>query len=962
MPNEHDGNLVSSTTRRAYQIAAFACAIAFPLARYALPEDSYDPLWQRIAIGVLFLILGASSFISKWIQKHFIQITYSVLIVFNLWTLHLVFQNNLNTEYLVTYLLTLVSSAIIFRHFWWTIGFLSSIFIASLLLYPLLDTPAFSPSNFYASEATGMVIVALANRRVLAEQAQLRIFGERFKMISRASFDFADDGIVVMDLEGHVLQFNQPFLEMWGLDRTEVSSGRIRAGEERLLEQLENPEELNDGYHRAMAKPEEELFQELRLLDGRYIERHSKPLVYKGKIQARIWFYRDVSASKREKQELEQKRMELAKQNKLLVRLTGISIQPEEGLEGTLEEILDPSLQMLNVARVSVWRMSTDETTLKCIYSSGPSDDPPLLHSSIHIPDHQAYFQALRSKRIMAISDANADSHLESFRSAHPKLAAFARMDVPIREKGNCTGLISFHCMNARREWSLEEMSFANSVGDLVQLTVESFRRKEAEEEVARSNSILKSVFERSGIGISVTDHDARLLDFNHTFAEMWNLSAEMLAPGGESILVEHMNRQTANNSYSTEEALKMIREVTPNKYFTLKLVDGRLIERYIGELDLGMEQTGRIWYYRDITQQTKQEMALRKSEERNRAIVNAVPDMLLLINDQGALIEQKIPDGSVFQSLQGRHFQWIHDILPYNLAAQVRLAAEEVAKTGTLQSMESQMDFLDSERDLELRIVPSGTSEFLLIVRDVTQRKTTERELIQRNFELDSFVYRASHDLKAPLNSLMGLIDILLQESPPPEFLTYLRLMDRSVVKLDTFIRNLTDFSRITRLEIQHQEVNFPELMDEINESLQYMENSDRVKRQVQLHTEHPLVGDRFHIGIVISNLLSNAIKYQDHSKPESWVKIDIRVSPTEASVTVEDNGIGIPWKHQSKLFELFFRASNQSFGSGLGLYITKNAVEKMGGAIALKSEEGKGTTFSFFVPNHYEETVAQG
>jgi signal transduction histidine kinase len=243
---------------------------------------------------------------------------------------------------------------------------------------------------------------------------------------------------------------------------------------------------------------------------------------------------------------------------------------------------------------------------------------------------------------------------------------------------------------------------------------------------------------------------------------------------------------------------------------------------------------------------------------------------------------------------------------------------------------------------------------------RDVTERVRAEaaivesnQELRQRNHELDSFVYRASHDLKAPLNSLMGLIEILKSESKDVQLVHYLQLMDKSVVKLDTFIRNLTDFSKIARLEMRHQPVNFEELFHEVDEGLRYMHHAERVERVVEVMPGPPFVGDSFHISIVLGNLVSNAVKYQDLKKPNAWVRVRVETTAAECVISVEDNGVGIPKAHQGRIFELFYRASNQSFGSGLGLYITRNAVEKMKGVIDVVTEEGAGTRFLVRLPN---------
>jgi signal transduction histidine kinase len=263
-------------------------------------------------------------------------------------------------------------------------------------------------------------------------------------------------------------------------------------------------------------------------------------------------------------------------------------------------------------------------------------------------------------------------------------------------------------------------------------------------------------------------------------------------------------------------------------------------------------------------------------------------------------------------------------------------------------------------ERFTEVLQVDGAVIGRLWFYRDVTERVRAEEaivasneELRQRNHELDSFVYRASHDLKAPLNSLMGLIEILKLESKDAQLVAYLQLMDKSVVKLDTFIRNLTDFSKIARLEMRHTHVDFQTLFQEVDEGLRYMQHADRVERVVEVVPGPPFVGDHFHISIVLGNLVSNAVKYQDLRKPQAWVRVRVETSAADCLISVEDNGVGIAQVHRDRIFELFYRASHQSFGSGLGLYITRNAVEKMKGVIDVETEEDVGTRFLVRLPN---------
>ncbi|MFN8393606.1 MAG: ATP-binding protein [Bacteroidia bacterium] len=235
----------------------------------------------------------------------------------------------------------------------------------------------------------------------------------------------------------------------------------------------------------------------------------------------------------------------------------------------------------------------------------------------------------------------------------------------------------------------------------------------------------------------------------------------------------------------------------------------------------------------------------------------------------------------------------------------------------------------------------------------DITDRKRKENELINRNFELDSFVYRASHDLKAPLNSIMGLISLIQQEGELEAILQYVAMMDKSVKKLDDFIRQLTQFSQDARLKLIRKPIEFRELVEDTLSDLRFMENAARLI--VSLNVEQPGLfhSDPVRLGIVFSNFLSNAIKYQDLRKEKSTLTVNIKADAHRAECAFTDNGVGIDPEHLEKVFDLFFRASVQATGSGLGLYITHNAIQKLGGTVQVSSQLGQGTTFLLTIPN---------
>ncbi len=199
-----------------------------------------------------------------------------------------------------------------------------------------------------------------------------------------------------------------------------------------------------------------------------------------------------------------------------------------------------------------------------------------------------------------------------------------------------------------------------------------------------------------------------------------------------------------------------------------------------------------------------------------------------------------------------------------------------------------------------------------------------------------------------------MGLIEIIRAEKEVDLILNYIGLMDKSVKKLEEFIRQLTQFSQDARLKVVRKPIQLQEMVGEIWQNLAFMDNANRVDFEVNSNDAVDFFGDPVRLSIVVNNLISNAIKYQDLQKERARVRVNIDVQPEEATIEVVDNGVGIPEDYLPKVFELFFRASIQATGSGLGLYITRSATEKMGGRMEVESVHGEGSTFRLRLPNH--------
>lgn len=240
-------------------------------------------------------------------------------------------------------------------------------------------------------------------------------------------------------------------------------------------------------------------------------------------------------------------------------------------------------------------------------------------------------------------------------------------------------------------------------------------------------------------------------------------------------------------------------------------------------------------------------------------------------------------------------------------------------------------------------------------VAQDITLRKTAEQELIYKKSELDTFVYRASHDLRGPVASLMGLYNIVKVEfAHDKNAITYFEHYNNSVMRLHTVLQNLIDLTKIKESETKLTQVDLKELIDSCLNSMKNLADYQRISFDVQIDITFKVFIDGKKFKTIVKNLVENSIIY---STPESnaFVKILVTYQENVLKIEVIDNGRGIDPRIQSKVFNMFFRGTEKSKGSGLGLYIVKNAVEKLNGSIQLSSKLNEGTKFSVYIPYLY-------
>lgn len=253
------------------------------------------------------------------------------------------------------------------------------------------------------------------------------------------------------------------------------------------------------------------------------------------------------------------------------------------------------------------------------------------------------------------------------------------------------------------------------------------------------------------------------------------------------------------------------------------------------------------------------------------------------------------------------------------------------------------------------------GTDFFAAFIHDISEIivqenkiKAQHQMLVQKNAELDNFAYRISHDLRAPLLSILGLVNVYKFCTTREDQIDVVNKIEKSVKKLDLFIREVIDISKNDRLTITPEKIDFLQLLNEIKEELRYLENERKIEIQSEIASDSVahFHGDRYRLKIVLTNLIGNAIKYYHRNQENPFVRVSIAPVSGGVSLQVEDNGIGMSQQVMDNIFNMFYRGTDVSDGSGLGLYIAKEMVSKMNGEISVSSQVEIGTVFTVQIP----------
>lgn len=245
---------------------------------------------------------------------------------------------------------------------------------------------------------------------------------------------------------------------------------------------------------------------------------------------------------------------------------------------------------------------------------------------------------------------------------------------------------------------------------------------------------------------------------------------------------------------------------------------------------------------------------------------------------------------------------------------------------------------------------LPSAIRQALKARLIESEKRKANMELAETNRELNTFIYKAAHDLRGPLCSIMGLTNIATLEEEKENLPDYIRKISESTQKLDAVLLSLIDLMSIKDSPLDFKEINFKTIVDNVLSKLKTAEGYERIKFEIILHEVPGFFSDEKIVNSILYNTIDNAIKYRNDTNPK--IRLEVLAVGDEIKMEISDNGIGIEQNLLDRIFDMYFRGSQRAKGSGLGLYIVQKGVKKMGGAIEARSEFLKGSVFTITLP----------
>jgi PAS domain S-box-containing protein len=509
--------------------------------------------------------------------------------------------------------------------------------------------------------------------------------------------------------------------------------------------------------------------------------------------------------------------------------------------------------------------------------------------------------------------------------------------------------------------------------------------RKRAEDALQEKTALLEAQVNASLDGILIVDENRKHVLSNEQLTRIFNIPPHILRNNDDKVYRAYIEKITKNAEKDREKVDYLYDHHNEYSRDEKELINGMVLERYSAPV-LGKdgEYYGRIWMYRNITDRKQAEEAINRENAKLSAMISGMEEGVVFANAEGTFVE--VNDflcrfsGKSRQEILGQNIESLHigPVRENILKLIEKFRSEPGSQPFLLQRKIGQTEVM-------LRVQPiyrNGTYDGVLLnIIDVTPLVAARRQLEETNNQLEGTIERAnrmavlaeaanmakseflanmSHEIRTPMNGIIGMTELALDTELTAEQREYLEMVRSSADSLLTVINDILDFSKIEagKLELEHINFSLQNVLGDLVRTLAVRVHQKGLELNCDIASDVPdqLLGDPGRLRQILLNLLGNAIKFTEHGEID--VKIDVVNRQDEEvclKMMVSDTGIGIPAAKIETIFAPFTQAdgstTRQYGGTGLGLTISRQLVELMGGTIRVDSELKKGSTFTFTV-----------
>ena len=480
--------------------------------------------------------------------------------------------------------------------------------------------------------------------------------------------------------------------------------------------------------------------------------------------------------------------------------------------------------------------------------------------------------------------------------------------------------------------------------------------------------SLFSNIEDAFGFVKVLTDDLGRPYDI--LVLEVNKAGEELLQLKREQVVFRKLTEILKDKLFNHSKWIEIIYKVTVTGKESHNTLYSELYKKWLYVQTFSPEQGYCVLLFRDITEKVEADIILKKTQERNNALLDAIPDIIIVCDKEGVITDYKKAQSDLIEN--DRLFIPGKDISINNLPDDSKKSFSDtialVMKNRVRKTIVFEIPRVTGTIYTETRIVPLGEDELLILLRDITSRKLSEKALVaakEKAEESDklkmAFLSNMSHEIRTPMNAIIGFSEMLeypeIDEEDKTDFLHQIKSNGKLLLNL---INDILDLSKIEAGQLEITAANF-DINKVLHDIYINFENEKNVKQKtdISIILEKPtnismalINSDEYRFKQILFNLMGNALKFTEKGS----ITLGYLIKGKNLVIYVKDTGIGIPENKLDLVFQRFRQVDDSSTrtfgGAGLGLTITKNLVEALGGKIWVKSKENSGSEFYFTLP----------